>query len=170
LNISSLSHGELFALFANIMLEMHHRGLTRTANNPIADLGEALFCEAMQWERADKQAKTFDATTREKERVQIKARRITRGSDPTRSGTIRDKDGWDLIALVMFGANFSIKRAVIVPKQIALAHMKWSKRQQASYIALTNSFWASPDLIDVTDRLTLCHAKLFALTVTPPHP
>jgi hypothetical protein len=150
------------------MREMHRRGLTRTANNPIADLGEALFCEAMHWERADKQAKTFDAITREKQRVQIKARRITRDTDPMRSGTIRDKDGWDLIALVMFDADFTIKRAVIIPRQTAVIHMKWSERQQASYIALTKSFWASPNLIDVTERLKNCRDELFALTVTEP--
>jgi hypothetical protein len=50
MNFSTLNHRELFALFANVMHEMRERGLTRTANNPVADLGESLFCDGMGWD------------------------------------------------------------------------------------------------------------------------
>ncbi len=153
MDFSDKTNGELFALLANVMRELRKRDLVRTANNPVADLGERLFCSALGWHREQNQAKDFDAITEKQEKVQIKARRMTREKDSMRSGVIRDKEGWDLIALAMFDADFMIKRAIIVPRQTVLRHMKWSKRQLGWYISLTQRFWREPDIVDVSKEL-----------------
>lgn len=47
MDLSQKTNGELFALLASVMRELRDRKLVRTANNPVADLGELLFCGAM---------------------------------------------------------------------------------------------------------------------------
>jgi hypothetical protein len=153
MDLSQKTNGDLFALLASVMRELRDRKLIRTANNPVADLGELLFCGAMHWKRGDNQGKDIDATTQAKEKVQIKARRMTRDKDSDRSGTIYDKDGFDLVALAMFDPDFRIKRAIIIPRHIALIYLRWSNRQKGWYVSLTKAFWKEPELIDVTDRL-----------------
>ena len=117
--------------------------------------GELLFCGAMGWKRGDHQGKDIDAITANNERVQIKSRRMTRDKDSDRSGAIYDKEGFDLVAIAMFDPQFRIKRAIIIPRPIALAYLKWSSRQKGWYISLTKSFWKEARLIDVTARLAL---------------
>jgi len=161
MDFSKFTHGDLFALHSSIMSELRRRELVRTANNAVADLGELLFCTGLGWQRQDKQGKDIDAVTQNNERVQIKSRRMTRDKDASRSGTIRDKNGWDLVALAMFNPDFSLKRAVIIPRDIALQHLRWSNRQQGWYISLTKTFWSEPDLIDVSDTLRTAANALF---------
>jgi len=151
MDFTKFTHGELFALHSNVINELRKRELVRTANNAVADLGELLFCSALGWRREHKQGKDIDAITQDNKRVQIKSRRMTREKDASRSGNIRDKNGWDLVALAIFHPDFSIKRGVIIPRRLVLKHLKWSERQQAWYISLTNNFWNEADLIDVTE-------------------
>jgi hypothetical protein len=152
-NVTSLSSGELLSLYAGVLVELRRRGIVRTANNPVADLGERLFCDAMGWEREGHQSTNYDAMTADGARVQIKARRLTRERPAMRSGTIYDKDGFDLLAIVMFDPEFRVDRAVIVPREIALRHLRWSARQKGWFIGLSRSFWNEQALMDVTDRL-----------------
>ncbi len=163
-NVAAISSGELLSLFAGVLVELRRRGLVRTANTPVADLGERLFCEAMGWEREHHQDKNFNASTADGARVQIKSRRLTRTQVSARSATINDKDGFDLVAIAMFGADFEIDRAVIVPREAALRHLKWSKRQKGWYISFTRRFWTEPDLIDVTDSLDKQNRGLLSRT------
>jgi len=160
-NVATLSSGELLSLFAGILGELRRRGIVRTANNPVADLGEQLFCEALGWVRAHHQGKNYDATTIDGARVQIKARRLTREKAAGRSGTIYDKDGFDLIAIVMFDAEFRVERAVVVPRDTALRHLRWSERQKGWFISMTSRFWSETTLIDVTQKLLTQSEALF---------
>jgi hypothetical protein len=162
MKISQKSNGDLFVLLALVMQELKTRNLVRTANNPVADLGELLFCGGLGWQREHNQGKDIDAIMKNGERVQIKARRLTRKNQSTRSGTIYDKQGWDWIALALFDTDFTIQKAILIPRKIALAHMKWSKRQQGWYISLTKTrFWKETTLIDVTPKLERYAKKLF---------
>ncbi len=162
MDLSKLTHGELFTLHSNVMGELRKRALVRTANNAVADLGELLFCSALGWRREHQQGKDIDAITPNNERVQIKARRMTRDKEASRSGIIRDKEGWDLVGFAMFNPDFSIKLAVIIPRHVALQHLKWSNRQQGWYISLTRKFWDEVGLIDVTETLRATAETLFS--------
>lgn len=152
-NVTTLSSGELLSLYAGVLVELRRRGIVRTANNPVADLGERLFCDAMGWDREAHQSTNYDATTADGARVQIKARRLTRDRPAVRSGTIYDKDGFDLIAIVMLDPEFRVERAVIVPREAALRHLRWSARRKGWFLRLTAGFWNEQGLIDVTDKL-----------------
>ena len=163
-NVSAITSGELLSLYSGVLVELRRRGLVRTANNPAADLGERLVCDAMGWLRESEQRDDFDATTRAGARVRIKSRRQTRDASPIRSGSIHDKDGFDILALVFFASDFSVDKAVIVPREAALRHLRWSKRQKGWYVGLTQRFWLDPDIEDVTSRIALCHRDLLDRT------
>ncbi len=62
----------------------------------------------------------------------------------------------------MFHPDFLVKRAVIIPRRTVLKHLKWSERQQAWYIGLTNKFWNEAELIDVTGQLRTTAEVLFS--------
>ena len=161
-NVAAISTGDLLSLYAGVLVELRRRGVVRTANNPVADLGELLFCRAMGWHREHHQGSSFDATTAEGARVQIKARRLTHERAAIRSGTIYDKDGFDLLAIAIFDPEFRIQQAVVVPRPVALDHLRWSVRQKGWFISLSRRFWSEPELIDVTGRLASCSAGILS--------
>jgi hypothetical protein len=162
MDLSTTSTRDLFVLLSSTMRELKDRGLVRTANNPVADLAELLFCDAMRWRRGHQQSKDIDAVMEDGGLVQIKARRVTRGKH-SRSGIIRDRKGWDWVALAIFNEDFSLQRAVLVPRAITLRHLKWSDRQKGWYISLSSrGFWSETGLIDVTPRLTASAEVMFA--------
>lgn len=161
-NVTAFSNGELLSLYDGLLVELRRRNLVRSAFNPVADYGEQLFCAAMGWQREHHQGQDYDATTREGARVKIKARRLNRASPPIRSGSIHDKDGFDLIALALFDSEFRVEEAVVIPREIALRHLRWSQRQKAWYVSLSKAFWAEPDLDNVTAQLEMHSRRLLA--------
>jgi hypothetical protein len=73
-DLAKLSPRELLVLHANVMEELRARGVTRTSNNPTADLAEMLFCKAFGWTQSHNSSANIDAVGADGLRYQIMKR------------------------------------------------------------------------------------------------
>ncbi|WP_105433014.1 hypothetical protein [Neorhizobium sp. T6_25] len=144
---------ELLTLHAAIMEELRTRDVLRSANNPTGDLAEYLFCAAFGWKQAANSVKGYDATDADGVQYQIKGRRTHQRNKSRQLSAIRDLNGFDVLAIVLFNDDYQIMRAGLVPVAIV--------REKSTYVQHTNSnkfiareaIWDIEGVIDVTDRL-----------------
>lgn len=147
------STAELLKLHAAIMEELRNRNVLRSANNPTGDLAEYLFCSAFGWDQASNSVKGLDATDAAGTRYQIKGRRVHRRNPSRQLSAIRDLEGFDVLAAVLFDDDYNITRAALIPGAVI--------KEKSVYVRHTNSFkfvmkeviWDVPDVLDVTERL-----------------
>lgn len=135
------------------MEELRGRDVLRSANNPTGDLAEYLFCTAFGWAQGANSAKAFDATGDDGIRYQIKGRRVHRRNKSRQLSAIRELNGFDVLAAVLFDNDYRIMRAALIGVAVV--------RDRSTYIAHTNSHkfllrddvWDAPGVTDVTDYL-----------------
>ncbi|NTH51608.1 hypothetical protein G6L09_11565 [Agrobacterium rhizogenes] len=154
--LTSQTVTELLALHAQIGEELRNRGIVRSANNPIGDVAEHIFCKAFGWAQARNSAKGYDACDSKGTRYQIKGRRIHHRNTSRQLSAIRDIDGdhFDVLAGVLFDEGFNILRAALIPRAIV--------KERSTYVALTNSnrfilrdqIWNTPEVRDVTAEIS----------------
>ena len=148
---ASVSH--LLEMHTSIMDELRHRGVLRSANNPTGDLAEHLFCTAFGWEQAPNAEKGFDASDVNSVRYQIKGRRLHKHNKSRQLSAIRDPNGFDVLAAVLFDDNYRVTRAALIPQKVV--------KQRSTYLHYTNSHkfilrdnvWDDPEVLDVTQNL-----------------
>ena len=143
---------ELLVLHATIMEELRERKVLRSANNPTGDLAEYLFCSAFGWAQENNSAKAFDATSDGK-RYQIKGRRIHRRNRSRQLSAIRDLDGFDILAAVLFDDEYRIMRAALIPAAVVREHSTYIKHTNSHKFLLRDAIWDVPGVEDVTARL-----------------
>jgi hypothetical protein len=116
------SDGDLFALWAATMDELKRRGVIRTANNPVADYAEYLVAHELNATLAHNSNAGYDAIGSDGTRYQIKARRMTRARQSRQLGVLRnlESDGFDVLAIVLFGPAFELEGIWLVPIEIVL--------------------------------------------------
>lgn len=144
---------ELLTIHAAIMEELRSRNILRSANNPTGDLAEYLFCAAFGWQQAANSVKSYDAIDGAGIKYQIKGRRIHRRNKSRQLSAIRDLDGFDMLAVVLFDDDYKITRAALIPAATI--------RARATYVEHTNSYrfmareavWSLSDVVDVTEKL-----------------
>lgn len=81
------------------------------------------------------------------------------GNKSRQLSAIRDLDGFDVLAAVLFDDNYCVRRAALIPAPVV--------RECSNYIAHTNSYkfllrdtiWDAPAVIDVTGRLHSVEAR-----------
>jgi len=114
---------DVLGLYADIIDELRRRGIVRSVNSPVADYAEHLVCAALSLRSAQKSAKGFDATDTNGRKYEIKARRETKQSKPTRLSAIRDLEGnhFHYLVAVLFTEDFSVKRAAIISRTVSNA-------------------------------------------------
>jgi len=134
--------------------ELRRREVVRTANNPIADVAEGLFCGAFGWTRASKEAKSHDAFDANGLKYEIKARRITPHSKSRQLSAIRSLEGFDFLAGVLFNGDFSILRAALVPAEVVKHGATRAEHTNSWRFLLRDSVWREPGVNDVTEKLT----------------
>ncbi len=151
--LPDLTIEQLLLLHTKISDELRSRGVVRSANNPTGDLAEYLFCRAFGWDQAPNSEKSFDACDEAGLRIQIKARRLHRRNSSRQLSAIRDLNGFDVLAGLLFDETYQVIRAVLIPAATV--------RERSTYIAHTNSHkfylrdgvFALPGVVDVTDRI-----------------
>lgn len=153
--LSTLTPAQLLAMHADITEELRKRGIVRSSNNPTADVAELLFCRAFGWEQAGNSHPAADATCSEGKLYQIKGRRITPQNPSRELSALRklDAGGFDYLAAVLFEADYSIKRAVIIPHALVFKNSKYAKHTNAWRFLLRDAAWKWPGVRDVTDKL-----------------
>ncbi len=150
------SIAELLACHVGALKELRARRVLRTENNPTGDLAEYLFCAAYGWELDP--GKALDARDRDGKRYQIKGRRLT-GRHPSRLlSPIRDLNGFDILAAVLFDENYRVVRAALIPVGVVRDRSKYARHTNSHTFLLQDEVWDEPDVIDATDQLQLQEA------------
>lgn len=157
--LKDMSLQGLLALYVGIMEELRDRGVVRSSNNPTGDIAEYLFCSAFSWRQAGNSEKGFDATDAEGKRYQIKGRRHHRRNKSRQLSAIRDIDGFDVLAAVLFDDQFRVSRGALVPSEVVRERAKFVQHTNSHKFMLSNDVWNDGRVQDVTGDLRKAEAR-----------
>ncbi len=135
------------------MEELRRRRLVRSANNPTGDLAEYMFCTAFGWQQAPSSKKGYDATDDEGVRYQIKGRRLHLRNKSRQLSAIRDPQGYDFLAAVLFDDDYRIVRAALIPAAVVHDRSTYVARTNSHKFILRDDVWDVLGIIDATERL-----------------
>lgn len=107
---------------ADILLELKRRKIIRTANNPLGDLAEHLFCKAFGWRQEGNSKSGYDALDAKNCRYQIKSRRIHQANKSRQLSAMRnlDQQPFDMLAVIIFEESYTIRHAAIIPYALVM--------------------------------------------------
>ena len=151
-DLSNFSGIQLLTLYGRLLSELRARDVVRTANNPVADYTESLFCKTFDWKRAAKQSVGHDAIDSRGVRFEIKGRRQTRKEPSRKLGIIRKLDTFDYLAAALLNEDFSVHRAAIVPVHLVAAS-PFSTHTNGHGFILKDEVWNLEGVIDATPHL-----------------
>lgn len=151
-HLQKMTISQLLRHHVEIADELQRREVVRSGNAPTGDLAEYLFVTAFGWQIAGPSQKGFDATDGSR-RYQIKARRDYGQSGARQLSSIRNLDGFDYLAVLIFDRWYRVSVAAILPVSIVA--------DQASYVDYTASYrfyfkdelLKLPGVIDVTEQI-----------------
>ena len=153
MKLGELSHQELLHLFAQVGDELRARGLSRSANSPVADLAEALVAEALGLRLATNSTAGFDAKGQGK-KYQVKGRRQSGKKWPPHFGVLRGlpKRDFDFLAGVVFTPDFDIAEATLLPYD-AVARLAVFNKHQNGHILGVRAACEAPEAEDITVKV-----------------
>jgi hypothetical protein len=142
-------------IFAGCLDELKRRGVTRSTNNPVADYAEFLFQNALSLKLCPKSTKGYDATDTHGRKYEIKGRRLTSHNTSRQLSAIRglDENHFDFLAGVLFGADFTVQKACLVPHDQVSILSAYREHTNSWILHLRDSVWTKPGVIDVTQDL-----------------
>jgi hypothetical protein len=161
-NVQSFTVSELLSAYGAILDELRRREVVRSANSPLSDYAEVLFCRAFGWTRENNSAAGHDATEGAGTRYQVKGRRLTRHNASRQMSAIRslDQTPFDQLAGVLVDEAFHVIRAALVPVAIVRAKSIHVTHTNSWKFLLRDEVWNLPGVRDVTDEL-----RAVALTI-----
>ncbi len=151
--LNDLSVAELLRLYVGISEQLRTRGITRGENVPTGDLAEFLFCRSYSWTQASNSEKAFDAKDDEGKRYQIKGRRIHQRTNSRQLSAIRDLDGFDVLAAILFDHEYRVSRAALIPNEVVQNRSKHVAHDNKWQFMLTDDVWSEKNVNDVTGIL-----------------
>lgn len=152
-DLKNLSLGDVLGRHASVMEELRRRGVVRSENNPTGDLAEFLFCRAFSWKQASNSEKGFDARDGDGKRHQIKGRRLHQFNKSRQLSAIRNFDGFDVLAAVLFDGQYRVSRAALILCDVVLERSKYRKHTNGHIFMLTDDVWNDRRVKDVTEKL-----------------
>jgi hypothetical protein len=154
-NVDKLSARDLLAGYGLLMEELRRREIARSANNPVGDVAERLFCDAFGWRRQNNSAIGYDAEDAEGTRYQIKGRRLTRANSSRQLSALRnlDSEPFDVLAAALFDETFDVIRAALIPVAVVRNSAKFQGHTNSSIFLLVDSVWSVSGVRDVTEEL-----------------
>ena len=152
-DLKNMGLGSLLSLHAGTMEELLRRGVARSANNPTGDLAEFLFCRAFSWQQAPNSERGFDASDGRGKRYQIKGRRLHHRNRSRQLSAIRELDGFDTLAAVLFHDEYRVLRAAPIPNAIVRERCTFVQHTNSQKFMLTDDVWDDGRVRDVTVEL-----------------
>ncbi|WP_338550522.1 hypothetical protein [Roseovarius phycicola] len=159
-DLANLTIAELLKLHVDVNEELRSRGVLRTANNPTGDLAEFLFCKTFGWHQESNSAKSFDATDAEGRRFQIKARRVHWRNKSRQLSAIRDLDGFDFLAAMLFDERYRISKSALIPAGVIQEKATFIAHTNSHKFILSDAVWTFSGVVDVTDQLRRTEASI----------
>lgn len=140
LDLSQATVADLFALYGGILRELRERKIIRTLNAPVGDYAEYLVAGALGGELAPNSKKGRDVLAQGRH-LQVKSRVVNdvRNVGQRELSPFRSFEFDDLV-VVLFGADYTVWKAVRLPMDIA--------KQRSSYDKHVNGY-----VLTATDRL-----------------
>lgn len=162
MELGTLTVPELLTTHGAILEELRRREIVRSANNPISDLAELLFCRAFHWQRENNSAAAFDARDDAGVRYQIKGRRFTAHNNSRRLGAIRNlpDEPFDWLAGVIFSPDYGVHRAALVPFAVVGERATHNAHTNSWKFYLRDEIWNATGVKDATERLRIAAASL----------
>lgn len=153
--LKKLSSLAILRLHAVLLDELADRGVVRSKNNPIADYAEYLVCEALSLTLMAKSNKGYDAVDSNGRRYEIKCRREDPKRKTTLTSPLRNLDGehFDELIIVLFAEDYTVKKAIQLPRRLVKTVGKYRKHVNGWVIPLRDSLWDTPECTDITDRI-----------------
>ncbi len=153
IDLKSLPLAGLLGLHAGIMEEMRRRGIARNENNPTGNLAGFLFCAAFSWQQAPNSEKGFSASDGRGVRYQIKGRRLHGRNKSRQLSAIRDLDGFNTLAAVLFDEEYRVLRAALIPNIVVRERCKFVQHTNSHKFMLTDDVWDDAQVKDATGEL-----------------
>jgi hypothetical protein len=146
---------DLLGLYSDILTELYERGVVRSVNNPSADYAEFLVTKALSLTPAPKSTKGFDATDESGRKYEIKSRRLTRRSRPTRFSAIRglQEGHFDYLVAVLFEESFLVHRATVFPQSYVVQKAYRQDHVNAWILPISDELWSTSVGRDITSML-----------------
>jgi len=156
-DISIFASRELLSLYADILDELRRRQVTRSNNNPVAEYAESLAARALGLQVEGLRNKGFDASDDQGNTYEVKARRLTERNNSRMLSAIRglDKHHFDFLVGILFNADFTIKRACIVPYEVVTTIASYRTHTNAWIVRLDDTVWDIDGVRDVTAEFML---------------
>lgn len=155
MDVTALTIPELLKAHGAVLDELRRREIVRSANSPVSDLAEILYCRAFGWHRENNSAAGHDATDDTGVRYQIKARRLSKPKGSRQLSAIRNlpDNPFDHLAGVLFDGEFGIIRAALIPIAVVKERAKRSDHTNSWKFLLRDDVWSAPGVVDVTTRI-----------------
>jgi hypothetical protein len=166
----------LLAGYAAILDELLDRGVIRSTNQPLGDYAEHLVAAALGLTLAGNSTSGFDAVGTDGVRYQVKSRRLTARNTSRQLGFMRGldapEDPFDALVGILFGADFRVERAALVPIAVVRARAVRVDHVNAWRMMLTDAVWATPGVADLTDaiRAAATRPAVRSIGAEPAHP
>ena len=152
-DLKNRSSIELLGLHVDVLKELRRRGVIRSENIPTGDFAEFLFCRTFSWRQASKSEKAFDAEDGKGNRYQIKGRRHTPQNKSRQLSFIRDLNGFDTLAAILFGERYDVERAALISSEVVRERCKFVSYTNGYRFMLTDDVWDDRRVTDVTEKL-----------------
>ena len=160
-NLPTPSTGQLLADYRRILAELRDRGVLRTNNAPTGDYAEYLVARAFDGELAPNSERSWDVTTSDGRRLQVKARVSPIGSGAgTRQLSIIRTWGFDQLAILLFDDDYSILRAALLPVDLVKEQARFVGHVNGYRVNANAALLATDGVVDITDLLRETAANL----------
>ena len=150
-----MSTAEILKCHVDLMEELRHRDILRSANKPTGDLAEYLFCKALNWQQAENSQAGYDAIDEAGIRYQIKGRRLHKRNSSRQLSALRrlKERPFDILAGVLFDESYTVTKAALIPHDVVLSQAKFKIHTNSHLFHLRDSVWTEEGVIDVTEKL-----------------
>jgi hypothetical protein len=151
----TLTDRELLVLYGRVLDKLRERGTTRSANNPVADYAEGLCAKALNLTLAAKVMTGYDGIDPSGNKIEIKARRITKENGSRQLSAIRGigDQHFEYLAGVLFNADFSVFKGCLIPHAVIKEHGTHNQHSNSHRFLLRDSVWLIPGVQDITEAL-----------------
>jgi hypothetical protein len=151
-DISEMTTSDLIQTYVAIQDELRSRDIATSGNSLTGELGEFLFITAFGWVPAATSQAGFDATDGSL-RIQIKARRVSEGAGNEQLGAIRDLDGFDVLAAILFNHDYEVVAAALIPAEVVRTTAAYDSHTNSWRLMFTDALRMHPSVNDVSQLL-----------------
>lgn len=154
MDLGSLSARQLLTMYGEIINELVRRSVIRTRNSPVGDYAETLLARALGGTLAPNSTKSWDLTTPDGERIQVKARVVGPETRPSAKFSAFRSFDFDWCVFVLLDqTTYEVVSAMSVPSEAIETAARFSKHIAGSSIRIGTNLRAMAGAKDLTTEV-----------------